>query len=422
MYREITKCRICGNKNLKTVLNLGMQKLTGVFPMPDEEVGEGPLELVKCMPISREADVCGLVQLRHSCSGDEMYGENYGYRSGLNASMAEHLNEITTEIQRRIEIEKDDLVIDIGSNDSTLLRSYHPREADYLGIDPTGIKFRRYYPEYIELVSDFFSSEVVRNVRDGKKAKVITSIAMFYDLEDPIQFARDIESVLAEDGLWVLEQSYLPSMLKTNSYDTICQEHLEFYSLAQIEWIARRVHLKIIDVSLNSSNGGSFRITAAKEQSKFEISENVGKLQKYEKELHMDSIQLYSEFQENIKKTAKELMDFLVKAKKEEKKVYGYGASTKGNVLLQYCGISRSELTAIAEVNEDKYGHVTPGTNIPIRPESEIKKENPDYFIVLPWHFKNNILEKEKAYMLESGCAFVFPLPKLEIVQFTKDS
>ncbi len=416
MYTKICKCRICGNKNLKTVVNLGVQKLTGVFPKPGEDVNEGPLELVKCMAETKKDMVCGLVQLKYSCQGNEMYGENYGYRSGLNSSMVRHLKEITDEIKTRIDLGGGDTVIDIGSNDSTLLKSYEIENIDYIGIDPTGNKFKKYYPQYVELISDFFSAENVNKIRGNKKAKVITSIAMFYDLEKPVNFAKDICSILDDDGIWVLEQSYLPAMLKTNSYDTICQEHLEFYCLAQIEWIVKKVNLKIIDVIENDINGGSFRITVAKENSHYKVNERVEKMRICELKRKYDDIKIYTQFNKNIEKTKAELLDFIQTAKRDKKTIYGYGASTKGNVLLQYCGITVNDIVAIAEVNEDKFGHITPGTNIPIISEKEAKERKPDYFLVLPWHFKENILIKEREYMKKSGCAFVFPLPTLEVV------
>lgn len=419
MYREIHKCRICGNSNLETIVNLGMQKLTGVFPRQGDEIGEGPLELVKCTQGGAgEESVCGLVQLRHSCEGSEMYGENYGYRSGLNQSMVAHLQEITEEIKKSVNLQKGDLVIDIGSNDSTLLRGYALDGLDYVGMDPTGIKFKKYYPDFITLVPEFFSAENVIKIRGNKKAKIVTSIAMFYDLENPINFAKDINSILADDGIWVLEQSYLPSMLEANSYDTICQEHLEYYCLRQIEWIVRAADMKVVDAVLNDANGGSFRIVVAKETSCYVESENVGKIRQYEKENGFDELQTYILFHKKIDKLKMDLLEFLKKARENGKTVYGYGASTKGNVLLQYCGITEKDIVAIAEVNEDKFGCMTPGSNIPIISEEEARRKNPDYYIVLPWHFKDNILKKEERYMRESGCAFVFPLPEIEIVQY----
>ncbi len=239
---------------------------------------------------------------------------------------------------------------------------------------------------------------------------------MFYDLEEPIKFAADIENVLADDGIWVMEQSYLPSMLETNSYDTICHEHLEFYCLSQVEWIMKAVGMKVIHVSLNDANGGSFRVTVAKKNSCYVEDQSVKRVREYEAKQRFDSLRPYDCFNQNIENNKKIILDFFAKSKREEKKVYGYGASTKGNVLLQYCGITFKDIIAIAEVNEDKFGHITPGSRIPILSEEEVKKENPDYFIVLPWHFKKSILEKEKEYILNSECKFVFPLPELKII------
>lgn len=416
MYREIKQCRICGNGNLRKIVDLGVQSLTGVFPKPGEIVGKGPLRLVKCVAEEGESiQVCGLVQLQHSWSGEEMYGNNYGYRSGLNASMVKHLRSITDEIKSRIKIKENDLIIDIGSNDSTLLQTYNIPNGDYVGMDPTGVKFSKYYPDYIELVPDFFSAQNVKRIRGEKKAKVVTSIAMFYDLEAPIDFAKDVCAVLADDGIWVMEQSYLPAMLEANSYDTICQEHLEFYCLKQIEWIVNAAGLHVIDVSLNEANGGSFRVTVAKGECFIE-NESVKLLRTYEEMHNFDGITAFETFKKNMESTRQQLKDFLKQMKYEGKKVYGYGASTKGNVLLQYCNITSDDVIAIAEVNEDKFGHVTPGTNIPIMSEQEVRKAKPDYLLVLPWHFRNNILAKEEMYRKESGCRFVFPLPQFEIV------
>ena len=416
MYKEIEKCRICGNKNLKTVVDLGMQKLTGVFPLPDQEVDEGPLELVKCVSGNECEDVCGLVQLKHSCDGEEMYGDNYGYRSGLNRSMVEHLTSITTEIKSKIDIRPDDLIVDIGSNDCTLLKSYGIEGADYVGMDPTGVKFKSFYPDYVELYPDFFSADNIVKIRSDKKAKVVTSIAMFYDLEDPVSFAKDVEHILDDNGIWVLEQSYFPMMIESNSYDTICQEHFEFYSLKQIDWIMKCAGLRIIDVVKNYINGGSFRLTVVKENSSYSTSENVSSMQNYEKENGIDSVEIFEGFRNAIEESKDKLLNFLSDAKKNNKKVYGYGASTKGNVLLQYCGITPDDFIAIAEVNEDKFGHVTPGTNIPIISEDDAKNDNPDYFVVLPWHFKDNILQREEKYRKDTNCKFVFPLPEFEIL------
>lgn len=413
MYREICKCRICGHTELKTVLDLGMQKLTGVFPSAGEDIEEGPLVLVKCQNAE-----CGCVQLRHSFEKEKMYGENYGYRSGLNQSMVAHLTEITNRIKERIPLSEGDTVLDIGSNDGTLLSTYNIEGLDLIGMDPTGKKFQKYYPPNVELIADFFTADNVMNARPGKKVKVVTSIAMFYDLESPIAFAKDIEKILADDGLWIMEQSYMPAMIETMSYDTICHEHLEFYCLKQIKLIADHSDLKIIDVCRNDINGGSFQLVLAKKASACHVSDQVQELLEWEDREGYTGFEIFEKFTRDVQLHREQLKDFLKKAKQNGKKVCGYGASTKGNVLLQYCGLTKEDIAVIAEVNEDKYGKVTPGSGIPIVSEADARKLNPDYYIVLPWHFKDNILEKEKNYIEESGSKFVFPLPRFEIIGY----
>ncbi|MBI4931867.1 MAG: class I SAM-dependent methyltransferase [Bacteroidetes bacterium] len=417
MYKEIIKCRICGNKNLVPLINLGVQALTGVFPKSkSDKITSGPLELVKCHPENANDDVCHLVQLRHSYSSSEMYGMNYGYRSGLNQSMVKHLTSIVNEIISTVDLRKNDLIVDIGSNDSTLLQQY-PNDKGLLlaGIDPTGTKFQKYYPSHIDLIPDFFSFDNINNKFPGKKAKVITSIAMFYDLEDPISFVKQIRDTLADDGIWVFEQSYLPAMLETNSYDTICHEHVEYYSLRQIKYMLDKVGFKIIDVVLNDVNGGSFRITAAKNNSSHNPKQSVAKYESAENELMLDTLNPYEIFKQNIEQHRQELIALIRRIQMEGKKIFGYGASTKGNVILQYCGLTLNDVPFIAEVNEDKFGSYAPFTLIPIISEKEAWQMKPDYFLVLPWHFRKGILEKENEF-LKSGGKFIFPLPKIEIV------
>lgn len=413
---KITRCRICKNKNLVSLVHLGNQALTGVFPKSTlEKITSGPLELVKCHPAKKGDKVCHLVQLKHSYDNNEMYGMNYGYRSGLNRSMVLHLQDIVKRITNYMDLKKGDLVIDIGSNDSTLLQSYkNGKKLQLAGIDPTGKKFKKYYPSHIELVPDFFSYKAVKRIAGDKKAKVITSIAMFYDLEDPIDFVKQIHQSLDEEGIWVFEQSYLTSFLKTNSYDTICHEHLEYYGLSQVKWMMDVCGFKIIDVVLNDVNGGSFRVTVAKQNSKHKIKSSVTKLLKKEKDLKLDSLKPYKQFAKNVKKHRKELRDLVFKLLNSGKKIFGYGASTKGNVILQYCGFTTKEIPYIAEVNEDKFGSFTPFNHIPIISEKDARAMKPDYFIVLPWHFRKGIMEKEK-HFLSSGGKFIFPLPKIEI-------
>ena len=409
MYKEITKCRISGSQNLINVLSLGDQYLTGVFPKSkDEKVTIGPVDLVWC-PDS------GLVQLKQSYSLDEMYGDNYGYRSGLNASMVKHLQNKIKTLENLAKPSDKELIIDVGSNDATSLKAYSGKFRK-VGIDPVGKKFKEYYSEDLTLIPDFFTAEKFKNIFPNEKAKIITSIAMFYDLEDPRSFVSDIEKCLAEDGIWHFEQSYMPSMLRTTGYDTICHEHLEFYSLKVVRNLLEGAGLRIIDVQINDINGGSFAVTACKKGARYISNTSIiNWLLNQEEGMGLDTIKPYEEFAKRTALHKKNLTDLIKSLVADGKKVFGYGASTKGNVLLQYCGFTVKEIPFIAEVNTEKFGSYTPGTNIPIISEKEAKEMKPDYFLVLPWHFKNSIIAREEEYMANGG-KFIFPLTNIEII------
>lgn len=408
-YKRIDRCRLGGGSTLISVLNLGHQELTGVFPRSREDrLTSGPLELVWC-PNS------GLLQLAHSYAACEMYGENYGYRSGLNQSMVDHLTRKIRHLERRADVKPGDTILDIGSNDGTSLKAYTTSNLKRIGIDPTGEKFRSFYPDDVKLVSDFFSSKAYWSAT-ASPARVVTSIAMFYDLEDPIGFAHEIESILAPDGLWQFEQSYMPSMLRLCSYDTICHEHLEFYALFVVQRILQAAGLKIVDVQMNSVNGGSFAVTAAKANSCVPSNDAViNWLLEQEDRMGLRTPRPYREFEERVFRHREDLRRLLLGLEADGKRVLGYGASTKGNVVLQFCGITEKQVAAIAEVNPDKFGAVTPGTHIPIVSEQEARAMSPDYFLVLPWHFKEGILRREQAF-LDRGGKMIFPFPEIEIV------
>ena len=416
MVRKVERCRICGGKVSK-IMDLGNQKLTGVFPAQGEDVEDGELTLVKCV----ESEGCGLVQLGYSFDPEKMYGNNYGYRSGLNKSMVEHLDGLVAEVVRyRGGVSEGDFVLDIGSNDGTLLSLYDKHvnvKLDKVGIDPSGGKFHKYYADDVVLIPEFFTAERIRKEKGLKKAKIVTSIAMFYDLEDPVRFASDIASILHEEGIWIAEQSYFPLMVKANAYDTVCHEHIEYYALKQILWIADKAGLKVVHVSMDDTNGGSFRTTFAKKASPLPVDEGVTLMQHEEDVGGVNSFAYVDALRAGTERSRQALLKFLNKQKSEGRLVLGYGASTKGNVVLQYCGIDRELLPAIAEVNEDKFGKRTPGTDIPIISETEAKAMKPDYFLVLPWHFKSNILKRESSYMRSSGCKFVFHLPEFEVIE-----
>lgn len=408
-YTTISECRIGGGSTLIPVLDLGEQKLTGVFPKrADDPVTTGPLRLVWC-PKS------DLLQLADTFSLTEMYGDNYGYRSGLNQSMVQHLTQKIRELERYAELSPGDTVLDIGSNDATSLRGYTVAGLNRIGIDPTGAKFRQYYPDDIKLVPDFFSTENFRSA-SSKPAKIVTSIAMFYDLDSPIAFAREVESVLASGGMWHFEQSYMPSMLRLTSYDTVCHEHLEYYSLGAVQRILAESGMRALDVKMNSVNGGSFAVTAVRRDDPRRGRESVVNwLLTQEDRMGLNTPRPYRDFEERVFRHREDLMRLLQSLAADGKKVFGYGASTKGNVVLQFCGITTAEVPFIAEVNPDKFGAFTPGTNIPIISEAEARAMNPDYFLVLPWHFKDGIVRRE-AEFLSNGGRMIFPFPEIEIV------
>lgn len=408
MYTRIESCRICGNRHLEHVLDLGEQMLTGVFPRSHSDViTVGPLRLVKCAG----EDVCGLLQLEHSYDLSEMYGENYGYRSGLNSSMVSHLHNKVNHLLKLVDLKEGELVVDIGSNDCTTLKAYPLNGSVLVGVDPTGSKFKEYYPSHVSLIPDFFSSALIKEKFPNKKAKIITSFSMFYDLENPMSFMEEIHEVLAEDGIWVFEQSYMPSMLDATSYDTVCHEHLEYYSLSQIVWMADRVGFVIRDVQFNSVNGGSFSVIAEKNTGEKTHSATVFDILESEKKRSLDTLVPYLEFAKRVEISKSDLIEFISDAKSEGKSICALGASTKGNVLLQYCGLSESSVSFIGEVNPDKFGRYAPGTNIPIIPEDDLLRMNPDYLIVLPWHFKSFFVASEKF----KNRNLVFPLPKLVV-------
>ena len=416
MFREIQKCRVCGNRELVPVLSLGEQYLTGVFPKVQElEPSRGPLELVACNTAGNRK-ACGLVQLRQSYNLEEMYGANYGYRSSLNQAMVKHLGAKVHQLIQRYPLKTGDLVLDIGSNDGTLLSFYPEENVTVVGIDPTGQKFSSFYRPHISLIPNFFSAELFREKFGTRRARIVTSIAMFYDLENPLSFMEDVTSILEKDGIWHFEMSYLPAMVKTMGYDTICHEHLEYYSLRQIKWMTARCGLKILNVEFNETNGGSFAITVARQSSSHaENTSQLERLLREEETQGLSTVAQHRAFEEAVTDHKEALLNLLHGLKQQNRTVLGYGASTKGNVLLQHCGITSELLPAIAEVNKDKFGCFTPGTNIPIISEREAHAMNPDYLLVLPWHFRENIVQRERAFLGRGG-KMIFPLPAIEIV------
>ena len=405
---NITNCRICNSSQLTNVISLGEQQITSRFPVyGDNSTPKTPIDLCLC-------GECGLLQLLQTTFASELYEYEYGYRSGINHTMRTHLKDYYEEIISKVDLQPGDTVIDIGSNDSTLLQNYSP---DYtrIGVDPTGKQFQQYYGD-VQLLPTYFTYDNVKHRVGDSKAKVVSSISMFYDLPDPVQFAKDIHAFLEDDGIWTCEQSYLLTMLKTNSIDTICHEHLEYYSLRQIKEIADRADFKIIDVKFNDCNGGSFRIYLAKKNSQKHI-ENTGLINEIldnETKHNLMTIQCYIDFMSNIHIEVSKLCNFIDSVNKNGKKVYIYGASTKGNCLLQYANIDESNIQYAVERNPNKVGKMT-STGIEIISEETMRQSPPDYLLVLPWHFRQEIIQREKEF-LDNGGQFIFPFPQFEII------
>jgi len=410
-FSKISECRLCSSGNLTNIYNLGNLASCGIFPSQanKDQIQRLPIDLIIC-------EECKLVQLKHNYDLDHLFRDTYGYRSGLNESMISHLQELANEVMEMVQVGPQDLVVDIGSNDGTSLGFYRNNKCQRIGVDPTATQFKVFYDQDIEIIPDFFTPELVNNYLKNKKAKVISSIAMFYDLPDPNSFVRAIKHLLHPEGIWVFEQSYLPTMLEANSFDTICHEHLEYYCLTPIKHLLEKHGLKIVDVSLNDANGGSFRVFASHADSGFKPQDSgINALLEREVENGYLTAEPISQLEKNTAQIKEQVLSFLKEAKENKKIVHGYGASTKGNTLLQLFNIGPELLPMIADRNPRKFGLFTPGTNIPIVSEEESRSQNPDFYLVLPWHFKDSFLKREDAFR-KNGGKFVFPLPKFEIL------
>lgn len=409
-------CRICGCTNLKKVIDLGAQYLQGAFVKPgtfDAPNRRISTELVRCDPEENE-NACGLLQTSVSVPGEVLYS-SYWYRSGTNQTMRDHLAGIANEAATMLGRDKA-LALDIGCNDGTLLRAL-PGSFSKIGVDPSNIALTG-KGDY-EVVNDFFPSAALDSVLAGRTCDIVTSIAMFYDLEAPQTFVKQLKSVLSPDGIWIFEMSYMPLMLEMNSYDTICHEHLEYYSLAVIERLMRMCGMKVVKVGFNDINGGSIRCYATHADCyRYSTPENqieLSKVRQKEFELELDTDRPYRHFQDRIDKHKTELGDLIRKLRRDGKTIHVYGASTKGNTILQWCGLDGSLIPYAADRNPDKSGARTLGTDIAIISEEESRAMKPDYYLVLPWHFRKEFLERE-ASTIKAGTKFIFPLPEIEII------
>jgi len=411
-------CRVCGSSHLSKAIDLGEQHLQGSFVKPGEPMPplrRLPTSLVRCDPMRHEHG-CGLLQMEYTVPPSILYS-SYWYRSGTNQTMRDHLRGIVEEATA-MSNQPPQLVLDIGCNDGTLL-SYYPTQVEKVGIDPSVIGREVNLPNTL-VINDLFPCKELSSTLRGRRFDLITAIAMFYDLEAPVEFVRNIAEALAPEGLWVFEMSYMPTMLRKTMYDTICHEHLEYYSLAVIERILEAASMKVVRAELNDSNGGSLRCFATHAHNFVyktkEYQAEITRLRESEFDLALDSDVPYRQFQERINVHRIELSQVLWDFKREGKRIHIYGASTKGNTILQWCGLDNRVIDYAAERNPDKFGAKTLGTDIPIISEADSRAMKPDFYLVLPWHFRQEFLEREKA-TLAAGTGLIFPLPTIEIVR-----
>jgi 2-polyprenyl-3-methyl-5-hydroxy-6-metoxy-1,4-benzoquinol methylase len=419
--KKIKRCRVCQSKELETVINLGYQYLQGYFKKKNRQDKKKFIEkkylteLVRCNP-QKDKKACGLVQLSISIPSNVLY-KKYFYRSGINSTMRGHLKKLSVQINSFFTNIKRVNILDIGCNDGTLL-NFFSKKYNKFGIDPSD-SFPKSGIKNINFINDFFPSIKLKKISKNIKFNIITSIAMFYDLESPKKFVKKINDFLHDDGIWIFEVSYMPEMLKLNSFDTICHEHLEYYSLNVIKNILTHNNMKLIKVELNQSNGGSIRCFVVKNQcNKFQIKENIKEIKNLldrENKLFLNTKKPYLKFAKNVKKIKKDLQKLIKNLNSQKKKIHVYGASTKGNTILQYCGIDNKLIEYASDRNLEKDGLKTLGSNISIISETKSRKLKPNYYLALPWHFKKEFIKREKKFLKEGG-KFIFPLPKVEVI------
>jgi hypothetical protein len=407
-------CRVCGSKRLLPVLSLGDQFAVGFLDRPDEPASTGPLDLVLC---NIKDGGCGLLQLRHTFDHDLLY-RKYWYKSGISTTMVKALADIVRSAEKVARPKEGDLIIDIGANDGTLLRQHRTKGITKVGFEPSNLwKLAR--QDGAVIINDYFNHAAFEKRFPGRKAKVITSIAMFYDLEDPNAFVADIGRCLDDQGLWIIQMNYLGLMLDDHTYDNISHEHLEYYSLLSLENLLKRHQFEIFDVELNDVNGGSYRLYIRKAGARLKplagAERRVAALRKKELSLGYDDRKVYQTFSKELGDLKKQLRAVLAKAVKAGKRIYIYGASTRGLVVLQYCGIDRKLIAAAVDKNSDKWGKYIVGTGIQIIPFDDYRRDLPDYLLVLPYQFKREIMHQEQDF-LKKGGKMIFALPTVKVV------
>ena len=406
---KIKKCRLCDSKKLSNLFSLGNLSFTGKFPKSNKSnVPRDYLDLVMCKK-------CKLVQLDRGFNPNYLYSSDYGYRTGINKTMTKHVELVANEAVKLAKPSKNDFVLDIASNDATLLNFYN-KQLNTVGVDPLIKKHKKFYSKINYKLSDFFSYNLLEKNNLDKKYKIITALSMFYDLNNPHSFVKDVAKILHKDGIFILEHADLLSIIKNCLFDTICHEHLEYYSTKIIINLMKINKLRVFNIKPNPTNGGSMRYFICHNNSKYKNNQKIlSSILNQEKKYKLETVKTYLNFFKKINLVKKKLKNLLKNIIDKNYSIHGYGASTKGNVLLQYFGLDKRLIDCIADKNPQKFNSYTPGTKIPIVSEEFSRKIKPNYYLVLPWHFKDEILKRE-IKIRKKGTKFIFPLPVLKIL------
>ncbi len=413
---KIAHCRVCGNTELIPCISIGDQYLSSVFPSNldyREGVSRYPLDLVMCRK-KEDGTTCGAVQLDHRLDLTSMY-DAYPYTSATNSSMTGILKDVAESARALKNIEPGDVMLDIGGNDGTLLSFFRDEAFALLNIDPAhNVKSLLESPNYT-YVPEFFSEKAFKNVSQ-KKAKLIFSIAMFYHLDDPMRFIKEVGACLEDEGVWIIQMAYLPAMLRTNMYDNIVHEHNGYYAAQHMKWMMEQMGLEVFDVMENDVYGGSFRTFVKKKGcSRFPATDRYRALLAKELTEGIFDPATYHAFTRRIEKTRDDLRALCTKIKAEGKTIWIYGASTKGNTILQYCDLGKEYFVAAADANPFKVGKYIIGADIPIRGEAEMRAAKPDYLLSLPYSFTDAFMKRE-ADLVSRGTKFIVPLPEVKVV------
>ena len=409
-YTVINKCRICSNNSVNEILKLEPQYIATTFVTDNENNPMAkikiPLTLILCKK-------CGLVQLKETVRPDLLY-KNYFYRTAINETMKRDLQDVVNYAVENVKTEPNDVIVDIGANDCTMVSMY-PDHLKRFGIEPaTNIDWSN-VSESITVVNDYFSKDIVLKATNYKKAKIISATAMFYDFDDPNVVTKDIKDILHEDGVCVIQVSYLLDTIRDMNFYDVVHEHLEYYSLKSINYLMERNGLKVIDATTNFVNGGSLRVLVTHKDSRRPKSKRYQEILDEEEKWNLEELDTYVQYEQKIKDIIKKSREFIVNEIENGGTVIGLGASTKGNVLLQICRIGKDLLPYISDRNKEKVGLRTLGTDIEIISEEKARKINPSAMLVIPWNFKEEILSREQNF-IQNGGKMLFLMPKPYIV------